>query len=97
MNDHFTIAKIFKAFCDINRLQILDLLRSGEKCSCEILECMQIGQSTLSYHMKILCHSGIVTGRVEGKWTYYSISIEGSEYAKKILDQLTDISALNKE
>lgn len=87
--NHAKDAKVFKAFCDENRLQILELLRSGEKCGCKLLENLDIGQSTLSHHMKILCDSGIVESRIEGKWTHYSISEEGSEYAKKLLDTLT--------
>lgn len=47
-------ARVFKAFCDENRLQILEMLRSGEKCACKLLEKLQISQSTLSHHMKIL-------------------------------------------
>ncbi|MCI7473872.1 MAG: metalloregulator ArsR/SmtB family transcription factor [Clostridiales bacterium] len=89
MRDHAADAKVFKAFCDVNRLQILELLRSGEKCSCVLLEDLHISQSTLSYHMKILCDSGIVVGRAEGKWTYYGISDEGSAYAKELLQMLT--------
>ena len=89
MHDYATDAKVFKAFCDVNRLQILEQLRSGEKCSCVLLEKLHISQSTLSYHMKILCDSGIVVGRVEGKWTHYGISAEGSQHAKELLQLLT--------
>ena len=63
MRDHAADAKVFKAFCDENRLQILEMLRSGEKCACVLLENLQISQSTLSHHMKILCDSGIVASR----------------------------------
>ncbi|MEG2233001.1 MAG: metalloregulator ArsR/SmtB family transcription factor [Oscillospiraceae bacterium] len=83
-------ARVFKAFCDENRLKILSLLQSGEKCACRILEDLHIGQSTLSHHMRILCESGIVQGRKEGKWTHYSISTEGTEYAKELLVKLTE-------
>ena len=69
-------AVIFKAFCDENRIRILQLLQDGEKCACKLLEEMNITQPTLSHHMKILCDSGIVEGRKEGKWTHYSISKE---------------------
>lgn len=89
MRDHAADARVFKAFCDANRLQILELLRSGEKCACVLLENLQISQSTLSYHMKILCDSGIVVGRTEGKWTHYSISDQGSQKAKELLAELT--------
>ena len=47
-------ARIFKSFCDANRLTILGLLKGGEKCACELLDELHIGQPTLSHHMKIL-------------------------------------------
>ena len=80
------IAKIFKAFCDENRLQILELLRSGEKCACTLLDDLHITQSTLSHHMRILCDADIVQGRKEGKWVHYSINPEGAERAKELLN-----------
>lgn len=84
-------AKVFKAFCDENRLMILELLQTGEKCACKLLEDLKIGQSTLSHHMKILCDSGIVNARKEGKWTHYSISPQGSVYARELLGKITEI------
>lgn len=86
-------AKVFKAFCDENRLQILELLRSGEKCACRLLEEMSISQPTLSHHMKILCDSGIVVGRKEGKWMHYRISPEGVQIAQDYLIELTAADA----
>ena len=91
-NNHADNAKVFKAFCDENRLQILELLQTGEKCACVLLENLKISQPTLSHHMKILCESGIVTGRKEGKWTHYSISGEGAEAAKILLLKLTTVT-----
>ena len=67
-------AIIFKAFCDENRIRILQLLKGGEKCACMLLEEMNITQPTLSHHMKILCDSGIVIGRKEAKLSHESIS-----------------------
>ena len=87
--DEKKTAVIFKAFCDENRICILKLLTTGEKCACKLLEELNITQPTLSHHMKILCDSGIVVGRKEGKWTHYSISAEGVDKAKKYLDILT--------
>lgn len=82
-------AKVFKAFCDEKRLMILELLRSGEKCACVLIDQMEIGQSALSYHMKILCDSGIVESRQEGKWTHYKISEQGSQEALLLLKAIT--------
>lgn len=88
-------AKVFKALCDSNRLMILEMLQSGERCACEILEDLNIGQSTLSHHMKILTESGIVEGRRDGKWMYYSLSKVGCEAAKNLLDEITSLKENN--
>lgn len=86
--DERKAALIFKAFCDENRIRILKMLTSGEKCACKMLEELNVTQPTLSHHMKTLLDSGIVNGRKEGKWMHYSISEEGLEKAQKYLDYL---------
>lgn len=88
-------ALIFKALCDENRIRILKLLQNGEQCACKLLEEMQISQPTLSHHAKILCDSGLVSARKEGKWVHYSISAEGAETAVKALKELTQIKNCN--
>ena len=88
-NKYIETAKVFKAFSDEHRLMILDLLKDGEKCACVLLESLDIVQSTLSHHMKILCESGIVNGRREGKWMHYSLSKNGCEYVQKLFKNLT--------
>lgn len=88
--DNRKTAEMFKAFCDENRLQILQLLRGGEKCACRLLEELQISQPTLSHHMKILCDAGVVNGRKEGKWMHYSISDEGLDRAAECLKKLAE-------
>ena len=85
MGTHQEDAKIFKALCDPKRLAILEQLRSGEKCACVLQEPLDLTQSGLSYHMKILCDSGIVTSRQEGKWTHYSLSESGRKMAMERL------------
>ena len=85
-NVHQEHAKVFKALCDPKRLAILSLLRSGEKCACVLMDQLGMAQSAVSYHMKILCESGIVVSRQEGKWTHYSLSGIGS---KELLLSLT--------
>ena len=90
-HDEKKIATVFKAFCDENRIRILKHLLTGEKCACVLLEHLHITQPTLSHHMKILCDSGIVIGKKEGKWMHYSISQEGAAYAAECLNALTTI------
>ena len=81
--------KIFKALGDENRMRILNILKDGEKCACKLLEDMEISQSTLSHHMKILCDAEIVTGEKDGKWMHYKIK---KECFDRIFEILSDIS-----
>lgn len=89
--------KMLKAFCDETRLRVLELLRSGEKCACDLLEKLDCGQSGLSYHMKILVESGVVESRQAGKWTHYKISEEGSASAIALIKQLTAPATILEE
>ena len=92
LSEEKQIASVFKALADENRIRILKLLQSGEKCACVLLDDLQITQPTLSHHMKILCDSGIVVGRKEGKWTYYAISPDGASAALQCLQKLTKVT-----
>lgn len=83
-------AVVFKALSDENRLRILQLLSTGEKCACKLLEEIQVTQPTMSHHMKILCDVGLVIGRKEGKWMHYSISKEGAISARQCFEFLTN-------
>ena len=82
-------AMVFKAFCDENRLAVLQLLCSGEKCACRLQEALHIGQSTLSHHMKLLCNAGVVSARKDGKWTYYRLNGAGCDVAAALLQTYT--------
>ena len=93
--DEKKVATIFKAFSDENRIRILEQLLTGEKCACVLLDSLHITQPTLSHHMKILCDADIVISRKEGKWTHYSISKNGGEYAIECLKALTNTTFSN--
>lgn len=80
---------LFKALSDTNRLMIVDMLSCGELCACEILERFSITQPTLSHHMKILCDCGLVNGRKEGKWMYYSLNGEKVQDFKSFFSSIT--------
>lgn len=89
-------ARVFKALCDPNRLMILEMLQSGEKCACKILETLDIGQSTLSHHLKILCESGLVGSRRDGKWMHYALNQAGCTTAIRLLTEITTITEEEK-
>lgn len=87
--DKKATATLFRAFCDENRLEIIELLTAGEHCACELLEKLQISQSTLSHHMKILVDSGVVKSFKTGKWTHYMLDPQGLEKAGKLMKLLS--------
>lgn len=97
MGIHQENARVFKALCDPKRLAILEQLRSGEKCACVLQEPLDLTQSGLSYHMKILCDSGLVASRQEGKWTHYRLSEDGREKAVQLLLALTTPTTEQKD
>ena len=91
MSQHARNAKVFRALSDEKRLRILGMLQSGEKCVCLLFDQLGMPQSTLSYHLKILCEAELVEGRQEGKWTHYRINPEGSHKAAALLKSLTTL------
>ena len=92
MTDLERNARVFKAFCDENRLKILNLLANGEMCACKLQEELSVGQSTLSHHMRILCDAEVVSSRRDGKWTHYSLNSEGGQRAVELLKEVLHIS-----
>jgi len=81
--------KIFKAISSPKRAMIVDMLSCGELCACMILEKFEMSQSTLSHHMKILCDCGLVIGKNEGKWTYYSLNTDTINNTKQFFCAIT--------
>ncbi len=76
------LAKI-KALSEETRLRIIEMLANERLCACDILTSLEINQSTLSYHMKLLTASGLVEAERDGKWMHYSLN-------KGKLDELRD-------
>jgi ArsR family transcriptional regulator len=76
-------AALFHALSDVRRLRVLDLLRRGEQCVCDLLADLECGQSLLSFHLKTLRDAGLVTMRKEGRWSYYQIAPQAFEHAEE--------------
>jgi ArsR family transcriptional regulator len=66
-------SRIFKALADATRLRILKLLEVREMCVCEVMIALGLTQPTTSHHLGILENAGLIKGRKEGKWVFYSI------------------------
>ena len=89
MENYLEFTTVFKALGDPKRAMIVDMLSCGELCACDILEKFEMSQSTLSHHMKLLRECGIVNGRNEGKWTYYSLDETTIKNTKHFLIRIT--------
>jgi ArsR family transcriptional regulator len=75
-SDLAQLTRRFRALADETRLRVIDLLRGGERCVCELTDALDLGQSLLSFHLKTLKDAGLVTDRREGRWSYYALNPE---------------------
>ncbi|TVX98209.1 helix-turn-helix transcriptional regulator [Paenibacillus cremeus] len=65
----------FKALADQKRLQILyELCQRGNTCVCDLTDIVDMPQSKLSYHLKILLDAGLITKETKGTWSYYELN-----------------------
>lgn len=78
-------AALFHALSDPRRLRILDLLRRGEQCVCDLQNSLDCGQSLLSFHLKTLRDAGLVTVRKEGRWSQYQLATAALEHAERAI------------
>ncbi len=67
-------ARVFHALSDPTRLAVLNMLREGECCVCELQDELGAAQSRLSFHLRVLKDVGLVTDRREGRWSYYTLA-----------------------
>ena len=89
-------AKIFKALSDPVRLDILEFLRNGERCVCEIIPEAKLIQPVVSRHLKIMKDCGMIRDRKEGNRRLYSIT---DQRIFRIIDDLNPelISSLTEK
>ena len=76
------------ALADQTRLNIVELLATGERCVCELTEALRTSQSRLSFHLKTLKAAGLVRDRREGRWNYYELDRVAFEQLREYLDEL---------
>lgn len=79
---------LFHALSDETRLELLERLRDGEQCVCELTDAMKAAQSRLSFHLKVLKDAGLVEDRREGRWMYYSLSTQAIEELEDLVQSL---------
>ncbi|MGH7303810.1 MAG: ArsR/SmtB family transcription factor [Candidatus Rokuibacteriota bacterium] len=80
----------FRALADETRLKIIDRLRDGEECVCNLTRPLGMRQSLLSFHLRTLKDAGIISDRKQGRWVYYALNVD-------VLDEmLATLEALKK-
>ena len=65
------LERILKAAADVTRLRILRMLEGGPLCVCQIVEVLELSQSTVSKHLLLLKHAGLIEDEKRGKWVFY--------------------------
>jgi ArsR family transcriptional regulator len=83
-----TGVSLFHALSDETRLEIMERLKDGEQCVCDLTDALKAGQSRLSFHLKVLKDAGLITDRPEGRWTYYSLNREALEELEEVVQSL---------
>ena len=77
--------ELFHALSDETRLEIIELLRKGERCVCELTDTLDAAQSRLSFHLRVLKEAGIVRDRKDGRWVYYELDREAFEEVETLV------------
>jgi ArsR family transcriptional regulator, arsenate/arsenite/antimonite-responsive transcriptional repressor len=81
-------AQLFHALSDETRLRILERLRGGERCVCELTDALDAAQSRLSFHLKVLKDAGLVRDRRESRWMYYTMDREALGEVAELMQAL---------
>jgi len=82
MNEFMAITK---ALSDPNRVRVLLALRHGELCVCQITELLGFAPSTISKHLSILHHAGLIQSRKTERWVYYRLPYKSAAPAREAL------------
>ena len=81
------MAEVAKALGDPIRLQLVDVLRkhAGKVCVFELTPLFDVGQPTVSHHLKVLRKAGVVDSERKGLWAYYYVRPEALEELERWL------------
>jgi ArsR family transcriptional regulator, arsenate/arsenite/antimonite-responsive transcriptional repressor len=80
---------MFRAFSDPTRLRILNLLRGGELCVCDLVRVIDVPQPKISRHLAYLRRAGLVVARKDGLWMYYELARSKNAFHQKLLECLS--------
>ena len=78
------LEQVFKALSDVTRLKIVEMISEKEMCVYDIFQKLNISHPAVSHHLKILKQAGLIVGRKNGKWVFYSINDSNKDFLKLI-------------
>ena len=84
---------LFHALSDETRLEIIEMLRSGERCVCDLTEALDAAQSRLSFHLKVLKDAGIVRDRKDGRWVHYELDRAAFDEIEELITAMKPAAA----
>jgi ArsR family transcriptional regulator len=79
------LARTLKKISEPNRLKILCLLKDGEKCVCDIWQCLKLPQNLVSHHLKVLKDLNLISSKKVGLKVFYKLN---QKVVKKYLKEL---------
>jgi ArsR family transcriptional regulator len=80
--------ELFHALSDETRLAIVQRLRGGERCVCDLTDLLDAAQSRLSFHLKVLKDAGLVHDRRDGRWVHYHLNREAFAELQELLGDM---------
>jgi ArsR family transcriptional regulator len=80
--------ELFHALSDETRLEVIELLKRGERCVCELTDTLDAAQSRLSFHLRVLKDAGIVRDRKDGRWVHYELDPDAFEEMEALVSAM---------
>jgi len=80
--------RLLRALAEPIRLQVVQALQNGERCVCDLTSDLNLAQSKLSFHLKVLKEAGLICARQEGRWIYYRLEPSTLRWLRDWLNQL---------
>lgn len=82
---------LLRALAEPIRLQVVQALQQGERCVCDLSGDLDLAQSKLSFHLKVLKEAGLIRARQEGRWIYYRLEPSALLLLRDWLGQLAEV------
>ncbi len=82
--------QLMRALADPIRLRVMEALGEGERCVCELTDALDLAQSKLSFHLRVMREAGLIAARQQGRWMYYKLQPDALLRLRDWLDQLAE-------